>query len=74
MDENDEVDIDRCDEILSMIKKAVRRRILEIKDDIIRKYEIKPVNIRKIDRIVNMTKLYHPIETNKLNLVVQQND
>jgi hypothetical protein len=74
MDENDEINYEQCNEIMGAIKKAIRRRIIEIKDDLIQKYQLNDNQRDKISKIINMTKLYHPIETNKLDIVVQQND
>ena len=71
MDEEIE-NIDRCEEIKSIIKKTIRRRILEIKDDIILKKQLQGAQIQKINHIVKMAQLYHPIETHRLDLVADQ--
>lgn len=71
MDEEIE-NIQKCDEILSIIKKTVKRRILEIKEDIILKKHLQDEQIKKLEHITKMAQLYHPIETHRLDLVADQ--
>lgn len=71
MDEEFE-NVEKCDEIMSIIKKTVKRRILEIKDDIILKKQFQDEQIQKINQIAKMAQLYHPIETHRLDLVADQ--
>lgn len=69
-----DIETEVCDEIMNAMRKAVKRRILEINKDIIDKKNLSNEQIRKMNFITNLTQLYHPIETHKLDLVLQQNE
>lgn len=71
--DNDDIETEVCDEIMDAMRKAVKRRILEINEDIIGKKNLSNEQIRKMNFITNLTQLYHPVETHKLDLVLQQN-
>ena len=71
--DNADIETELCDEIMDAMRKAVKMRILEINEDIIGKKNLSDEQIQKMNLITNLTQLYHPVETHKLDLVLQQN-